>query len=134
MIRYILNLDSRAHLGCSEFENVNMLNVCDRVKQNKLNHIHKIWNGTSPAYMKENFNRICDTELRNCTRASANNFFLPRVEMQGISTFYYSGIKDWNSLPASIKQIQDEEAFRNRVKSNIEFEARQIETCPFLYF
>ena len=134
MIRYILNLDSRAHLGCSEFENVNMLNVCDRVKQNKLNHVHNIWNGTSPAYIKENVNRICDTELRNCTRASANNFFLPRVEMQGISTFYYSGIKDWNSLPASIKQIQDEEAFRNRVKSNIEFEARQIETCPFLYF
>ena len=88
MIRYILNLDSRSHIGCPEFEKLNMLNVCDRVKQNKLNHVHKIWNGTGPQYMKEKFDRLCDTELKNCTRASANNFFLPLVKKQGINTFF----------------------------------------------
>ena len=36
MIRYIYNLNSWSHLVCSEFDNLNMLNVCDRVKQNKL--------------------------------------------------------------------------------------------------
>ena len=134
MIRYILNLDSRSHIGCSEFEKLNMLNVCDRVKQNKLNHVYKIFNGTGPHYMKENFNRLCDTELRNCTRASVNNFFLPRVERQASNTFFYSGIKAWNSLPASIKQINSEVSFRKKVKQNIVMEARKVESCPFVFF
>ena len=134
MIRYILNLNSRSHLGCSEFEKLDMLNVSDRVKQNKLNHVHRIWNRTGPHYMRENFDRLCDIESRNCTRASANNFFLPRVKQQGTNTFFYSGIKDWNSLPASIKQIKEEESFRNRVKINIVMEARKSESCPFVFF
>ena len=134
MIRFILKLDSRSHIGCNEFEKVNMLNVSDRVKQIKLNHVHKIWMGTSPEYMSENFHKISDTELRNCTRASANNFFLPRVQGVGTNTFFYSGIKDWNSLPAEIKQIQNENNFKNKVKTNLAFEARNIESCPFLFF
>ena len=89
MIRYILNLNSRSHLGCSEFEKLDMLNVSDRVKQNKLNHVHRIWNRTGPHYMRENFDRLCDIESRNCTRASANNFFLPRVKQQGTNTFFF---------------------------------------------
>ena len=134
MIRYILKLDSRAHIGCNEFEKVNMLNVCDRVKQNKLTHVHKIWKGTSPEYLKEHFHKISDTELRNCTRACANNFFLPRVQSQGIHSFYYSGIKNWNSLPANIKQITNENTFKDNVKKTIFHEARNIESCPFLFF
>ena len=134
MIRYILNLNSRSHLACSEFEKLDMLNVSDRVKQNKLNHVHRIWNRTGPHYMRENFDRLCDIEIRNCTRASANNFFLPRVKQQGTNTFFYSGIKDWNSLPASIKQIKEEGSFRNRVKMNIVMEARKAESCPFVFF
>ena len=108
MIRYILNLGSRSHIGCQEFEKLDMLNVCNRVKQNKLNHVHKIWNDIGPQYMHENFNSLCDTDLRNCTRASVNNLFLPRVEKQGINTFFYSFL----FLPSSIKQINDEKSFR----------------------
>ena len=81
----------------------------------------------------ENFNKISDTALRNCTRASANNFFLPRVKGQGIHTFYYSAIKNWNSLPANIKKIQNENTFKDKAKRNISFEARNIEECPFLF-
>ena len=134
IIRYILNLNSRAHIGCNEHERVNMLSVPDRVKQLRLTHVYKIWNGICPIYMKEHFSKIADTELRNCTRASVNNFFLPRVKGQGIHTFYYSGIKNWNSLPAAIKEIQNEYTFRENVKKNIAFEARNIESCPFLFF
>ena len=112
IVRYILNLDNRAHIGCEEREKVNMLKVSDRVKQNKLNHIYKIWNDTCPVYLKEHFHRICDTELRNCTRASFHNFFVPRVYRQASNTFFYSGIKDWNFLPANIKQIESFNLFK----------------------
>ena len=134
MIRFILKLDSRAHIGCNEIEMVNMLKVSDRVKQNKVIHMHKIWNDTCSEYMKENCNRICDTELRNCTRASSHNFFLPRVQKQATHTFYFSGIKDWNSIITSIKDIQNEETFKDRVKKRIMLEARNSESCPFYFF
>ena len=134
IVRYILDLDNRAHIGCNELEKVNMLYVEDRVKQMKLNHVFKIWNGYGPEYMREKFSKLSDTESRTCTRASSNNFFLPRVRGQGINTFYFTAIKDWNSLPVSIKEIQNFENFKTRVKTNIACESKNTETCPFLFF
>ena len=78
MVRFIIQLNSRSHIGCNELEKINMLSVPNRVKQIKLNHVFKIWKRTSPEYMLENLNRISDTGLRNCTRASLNNFFSPK--------------------------------------------------------
>ena len=134
IVRYILDLGNRAHIGCNEIEKVNMLYVEDRVKQMKLNHVFKIWNGSGPNYLKEKFHKLSDTESRICTRASTNNFFLPRVSGQGINTFYFSAIKDWNSLPVSIKEIQNFETFKTRVKTNITCESKNRETCPYLFF
>ena len=57
-IKFILNLGNRTHIGCKEFDKINMLNVPDRVKQNKLDHVSKIWNGSGPEYMKEPFYKI----------------------------------------------------------------------------
>ena len=84
--------------------------------------------------MSEDFERISDTELRNCTRASTNNFFIPRVKGNCTNTFFYSGIKAWNSLPTEIKQIQNEGTFKDKVRRNITLEARTVEACPFLFF
>ena len=134
MVRFILQLDSRSHIGCNELEKINMLSVPNRVKQIKLNHVFKIWKRTSPEYMLENFNRISDTGLRNCTRASLNNFFLPRVQGNCTNTFFYSSIKAWNLLPTEIKQIQRESTFKDKVKRNIVLDVRTVESCPFLFF
>ena len=48
--------------------------------------------------------------------------------------FFNSGIKNWNSLPAELKQIESESTFKDKVKRNIAFEARNVESCPFLFF
>ena len=66
-----------------------MINVPNRVKQLKLNHVFNIWERTSPDYMRDYFNKISDTELNKCTRASKNNFFLPRVSGIGTNTFSF---------------------------------------------
>ena len=134
IIRFILKLDNRAHIGCAEREKVNMLKVSDRVTQNKLNHIHRIWNDSCPIYLKDHFHKLSNTDLRNCTRASFNNFFVPRVNKQAVNTFFYSGIKDWNFLPSRIKQIQTLDVFKERVKDKILLEARDSESCPFLFY
>ena len=48
-----------------------------------------------------------------------------------MSELFYSGKKHWNSLPSEIKQIQNENDLKNKVKTNLAFEARNTETCPF---
>ena len=78
IIRFILNLGNRSHIGVAEHEKVNMFPVIDRVRQLKLNHAFNVKMGQCPEYLKDRFNRIGDTELRICTRASRNNFFLPQ--------------------------------------------------------
>ena len=60
-------------------DKINLLNVEDRAKQLQLNHVYKIYNGNCPNCMLENFNRV-GARQRIITRASANNFFVSRVE------------------------------------------------------
>ena len=48
MIKFISDLNSRAHIGNQELAKAGYLSVPDRVKQLKLGHVFKIRNGTSP--------------------------------------------------------------------------------------
>ena len=79
-----------------------MLNVDFRVKQLRLSHVHKIFNGTGPSYLSEQFIKVSD--VHHFTRGSTENFIVPSVNGVAATTFYYSGIKDWNSLPSDVKQ------------------------------
>ena len=133
MVRFILNLDYRSHVGQHELDTLDMLKVDDRARQLQLNHLFKIFNGICPDYMLENFNRINDTALRICTRASLNIFFLPRVGNVAMQSFFYSGIKSWNSLPTRIKLIDSENTFKEKVKQFLKKEAGEKERSPFVY-
>ena len=134
IIRFILNLGNRSHIGTTEHEKVNMFPVKDRVRQLKLNHVFKIKMGQCPEYLKTNFNRIGDTELRICTRASINNFFLPRVKNQGVHTFYFSAIKEWNLLPAKIKDLTNRDHFRTLLRAHILTELINKDQCPYVFY
>ena len=133
-IRFILNLGYRSHIGLIEQERVNMLPVDSRVRQLKLNHVINIKNGQCPEYLKENFFKISDTELRQCTRASRLIFFLPRVHNQAVNTFYFSAIKEWNLLPAKLKEATNIDSFRAMLKKYILTELKNKESCPFIYY
>ena len=134
MVRFILNLDYRTHVGQQELDKLDMLKVEDRARQLQLNHLFKIYKGICQKYMLEDFNRISDTALRTCTRASLNNFFLPRACDVAMKSFFYSGIKNWNSLPANIKSIDSECTFKEKVKLFLKKEAEEKERNPFIYY
>ena len=63
VIRFILNLDNRAHIGNEELIKAGFLNVTDRVKQLKLGHVFKIKSKTSPYYLSTNFQRINEIDI-----------------------------------------------------------------------
>jgi len=101
MIRFILKLDNRTHIGNNELIKAGFLNVSDRIKQINLGHVYKIWNKTCPCYLTENFTRL-DKDSKRCeTRSKAYNFQVPRLST---NTFAYSAIKDWNCLFNKIKK------------------------------
>ena len=52
VIRFILGLPSRSHIGPTEFSGASMLPVPLRVDQLKLNHLYNIINGIAPSYLK----------------------------------------------------------------------------------
>ena len=101
--RFIKNLGPRYHIGFLKLNSLNMLNVDFRVKQLRLSHVHKIINGIGPSYLPEKIIKVSDVH-RHFTRGSMENFIVPSVNGVAATTFYYSGIKDWNSLPSDVKQ------------------------------
>ena len=65
--------------------------------------MHKIINGIGPSYLSEKIIKVSDVH-RHFTRGSIENFIVPSFNGVTATTFYYSGIKDWNSLPSDVKQ------------------------------
>ena len=70
-VRFIKNLGPRSHIGFLELNSLNMLNVDFRVKQLRLSHVNKIFNGTGPSYLSEQFIKVSDVHF---TRGSTENF------------------------------------------------------------
>ena len=105
-----------------------MLCVPDRVSQLRLNHVFNIVQGLAPVYLGEHFERNT-----NITRGgSSMNFQVPRVGSHNKSNFYYNAILDWNSLPISVKSLQNRESFKIAVKEHLVQTAREREDSDFI--
>ena len=131
MVRFTLNLRRRDSVRNKEFLKVDALNVSDRVKQLKMNHVFKIRNQTSPSYMLSHFNRLNVNSNRMTTRASATDFFVPRVSGQGANTFFFTAIKEWNSLSTELKNINCENRFKEKLKQELMEVAKKREDDEF---
>merc|ERR1711954_349650 len=73
IVRFILKLDSRAHIGNDELVNAGFLSEEDRVKQLKLGLVFKIKNKSCPIYLRENFLKLDENTHRRETRSKAQN-------------------------------------------------------------
>lgn len=114
LIRFILQLPARSHVGYHEFKNSGMLPVSKRVSQLQLNHVFNIVHAEAPNYLKTNFN------FSNInTRSSTLSFSIPSVKSQhfGKSTFNFTAIKAWNALPEALKHQTSKQSFKRGVKS-----------------
>ena len=112
MIRFILDLDNRAHIGHKEFKKAGFLDVSSRVSQLKLGHAFKVNKKTCPEYLRFNFQKLNENAERIATRAKAHNFHVPKIDPK---TFAYSTIKDWNNLPNDIKMTNSLKTFKDKV-------------------
>jgi len=114
-VRFIKDMGNRTSVNYNILNSIDFLNVENRVKQLRLNHVHKIYYNKSPYYMHSNFTKIKDCHTYS-TRSSEYNFFVPPVKGQQTLSFYYNAIKDWNILPNDLKSNQNLHSFKSGVK------------------
>ena len=130
VVRYILDLGPRSHIGQDELQKVGLLSVKDRVIQMKMNHVFKIFHGTAPhLILNSNFTRTSSIH-RYSTRGSPFNFIVPKIKGQANQTFYYTAIHHWNFLPNSIKEMSNLASFKRAVKQHLSNQAKLAELDP----
>ena len=81
--------------------------------------------------MLSHFNRLNVNNNRMTTRSSATDFFVPRVSGQGATTFFFTAIKEWNSLSTELKNINCENRFKEKLKQELREVAKKREDDEF---
>ena len=100
-----------------------------RVKQLRLNHVHNIVSQSCPSYLAFNFNKKNTT---HSTRSGDSSFYVPSIKGGESSTFYYNGIKDWNSLPLSVRNLESKRKFKSEVKKVLFLELENAHNHEFV--
>ena len=113
IIRFVLNMDARSHLGQDGFfKAVGWLPFSKRVDQIILNHDFKINSGTPPDYMVEHVVPASSVHSYITRFRENGSFSFPKDKSFGKRSFVYLGCILWNELPNRIKRIQDFKKFK----------------------
>ena len=103
IIRFVLKMDPRSHIGANEFKSIGWLTVSRSVDQIILNHVFKIKSWQSAHYMAENFIQASSVHSYGTRFRESGNFSIPKVKSFGKKSFVYNGCILWNDLPSHIK-------------------------------
>ena len=133
VVRFILDTNNRFHIGQEELSRVSMLKFADRVTQLKLSHVFKISKEIAPQYLQQHFTKLQNHHTHN-TRNRSSNLFVPQVNSQTIHTFYFTAIKDWNSLPEVLKQCNSIPHFKSSVKRYLTDRAKAEEENQYYIY
>ena len=118
MIRFILNLPPREHIGQSYFDTVGLLDIQNRARQLRLNHMFNIFHSLGPSYLESFFTKTSDIHSHS-TRSSTLNFHVPRVGSYTKKSFFYQATLDWNNLPSQIKFIPEKCTYKYAMKKHL---------------
>ena len=130
VIRFILGLPSRSHIGLTEFSSASVLPVPLRVDQLKLNHMYNIVNSISPHYLR---GEVSMAGNHGHNTGSVNRAcFVPSFAIK--SFFILVLIKLWNSLPYTAQIITNKQAFKSEVKKVLWLKLIQTNEDIFLFF
>ena len=109
MIRFIYGMDFRGHVDSKHLRELSWLSIPDRVNLFRIRH------NLAPTYLLPNFCSISSVHSHN-TRGSSFNFQLSRELSLSPSSFAFTAIKQWNSLPNNLKDIHEFRVFKRKLK------------------
>ena len=120
LIRVILGMDPRTHIGRDQFKVLNWLPVDHRVTLARLTMVHKIKYGEVPTVLRTCFRHVNEVHS-HFTRASIADMVLPGFRTKvGKGSFIYIGAtqwnSQWNSLEISMKLTSNLRTFKQKTK------------------
>ena len=115
MVRFVLGMDFRQHVSLSELRSLKWLSIPDRVSYFKILHLFKVRNNLAPSYLKVNFRPISEAHSYN-TRGRHFNYHVSKDEAMCPSSFSFTAIKLWNSMPSELKNVQQLPVFKRKLK------------------
>jgi hypothetical protein len=116
LIRFVLDLDARSHIGPNHFRSLNWLPVNKRVDQIILCHVFKVKNGMAPDYMGKYFIPQVTVHSYKTRLSNKGAFAIPKVKGFGSKSFCFVGSSLWNKLPAELSSIGRLPSFKISVK------------------
>ena len=106
------------HIGRNEFEQINWLPVNNCFKQIISSMSFKFCNNTSPSYMSDVFKQT--GQPNTTTRVSLLKLSQPlRRTNHGQNNISYIAPITWNNLPNSLKTTGNLNAYKNRVRNEV---------------
>ena len=131
-IRFCLQLGNRTHIGTAEFKSINWLNVTDRFEQCASTSVFKYFHNNSPSYMAEIYSPA--SKLNIGTRNSFLKLKQPsRRTKQGQNCLSFIGPSTWNRLPTNIKDSNNVNSFKHKIKDYLLKENESRESNIYNY-
>ena len=132
-IRFCLQLGNRSHIGLNELKKINWLNVSDRFDQCVSSSAFKIFNNNSPTYMSEIYNPVSKNGIN--TRNGFLKLQQPsRKTKQGQNCLSYFGLSIWNKLPEKIKDSNNLNNFKHKIKDHYFKEREKRDNNDYFFY
>ena len=131
MIKFIFSKDAFYHVTLSDFKQLSWMTFSDRVKYFKLCLVFKIRKGLAPSYLSQGFRPILDCHS-HATRASTYDYLVSGDISTSPTSFTYTAVKHWNSLPPSLKCIPSLMNFKKRLREHT-MSSYWLLLAPFTY-
>ena len=99
------------------FNNLNWMDISNRISFRRVVAVFKGINGISPSYIKDMFIKVSEISIRVTKQSVNHNFFLPKVNISLVkSSFAYKAAYLYNQLLQVIKQARSVEQFKFSTK------------------
>ena len=115
MVRFVFSKGPMDHVGTAELKLLSWLTVPDRVKYFKLVQVFRIRAGLAPSYLSIHFKPISSVHGYS-TRGCAYDYHVSKEMSLAPTSFAYTAVSSWNSLPESLKGIQSLSLFKSKLK------------------
>ena len=121
MVRFVYGFDSRYSVSIDHLRRLGWLSVNARVRYFKMITAFKIRMGKAPSYLTQSFTNISSVHSYNTRRSQTDYCVAPEDTASAamLSSFTYTAKKDWNDLPASLKNIQKLEIFKSKLRKHL---------------
>ena len=131
-VRFCFQLDNRAHVGITEFKQINWLPVNYRFRQCLAANVFKFFDDKCPLYIKDVFDKPCISQVstRNCTMKLSQPL---RRTNNGQHCISFLAPSVWNNLPNEVKRCTNLNTFKHKVKEYFLYKIRQKDNDVYLY-